>query len=286
MKISHFPNNLPNNADMVYPQVLDAMRSTDNIVENDMDADAALIWSVLWHGKMSANKCVWDHYRAQNKPVIVIEVGGLNRNQTWKLGINGINRDADFALEEYMPDDRVRKLNILMQNWNHDKDGEYILLCGQHGHSEQWRNMPDMGEYYRNTVAEIRKYSDRPIVLRSHPRYRENLHFGCDMEWFAQQGCEWNTPKHIEQTYDSFDLEHMLKHTYCVYSHSSNAGINSILQGVPAVVSQHSLAWDVGSYSVERLRRSPRHNWLNRLCYTEWFADEIHIQWNRLRSKL
>ena len=110
---------------MVYPQVLDAMRSTDNIVENDMDADAALIWSVLWHGKMSANKCVWDHYRAQNKPVIVIEVGGLNRNQTWKLGINGINRDADFALEEYMPDDRVRKLNILMQNWNHDKDGVF-----------------------------------------------------------------------------------------------------------------------------------------------------------------
>jgi len=286
MKISHFPNNLPGNADMVYPQLLDALKTTDTVVENDMDADAALIWSVLWFGKMSANRRVWDYYRAQNKPVIVIEVGGLHRNKTWKLGINGINRDADFGLEEYMPADRLAHLGILMQSWNHDGEGDYILVCGQHGHSQQWVNMPDMDEYYRNTVEKIRKYSDRPIVLRSHPRYRENLHFTCDMEWFAQQGCEWNIPKHIQQTYDSFDLEHMLKHTYCVYSHSSNAGINSILQGVPAVVSPHSLAWDVGSFSVERLRRGPRHNWLNRLCYTEWYADEIHIQWQRLRAKI
>ena len=56
-----------------------------------MDADAALIWSVLWFGQMGKNKEVWDRYRAQGKPVIVIEVGGLIRNETWKLGINGIN---------------------------------------------------------------------------------------------------------------------------------------------------------------------------------------------------
>ena len=107
MKISHFPNNLPGNANEVYPQLIDAIQATDTLVEGDMDADAALIWSVLWYGKMSANKRVWDHYRAQNKPVIVIEVGGLIRNTTWKLGINGINRDADFAVDAYMPGYRV-----------------------------------------------------------------------------------------------------------------------------------------------------------------------------------
>ena len=85
MKISHFPNNLPSNADEVYPNLIDAINKTDELVENDMNADAALIWSVLWYGKMSGNKKVWDHYRQQNKPVIVIEVGGLLRNKTWKL---------------------------------------------------------------------------------------------------------------------------------------------------------------------------------------------------------
>lgn len=284
MKISHFPNNLPGNADMVYPQVLDAMRTTDTVVENSMDADAALIWSVLWYGKMSANKHVWDHYRVQNKPVIVIEVGGLKRNQTWKLGINGINRDADFALEEYMPDDRRQKFSIVLQDWKHN--GDYVLVCGQHGHSEQWRNMPDMGTYYKQTVEQIREITDKPIVLRSHPRYRENLHFSCDMQWFKDQGCEWNIPKHIQQTYDSFDLEHMLKHTLFTVSHSSNAGIVSVIHGVPAVVSESSLAHEVGTKLDTWLSKPERHVWLNRLCYTEWYADEIHTQWRRLRNKL
>ena len=284
MKISHFPNNLPGNADMVYPQVLDAMRSTDTLVENDMDADAALIWSVLWFGKMSANKTVWDHYRAQNKPVIVIEVGGLHRNKTWKLGINGINRDADFALYEHMPDDRKQKLGVVLQDWKNA--GDYVLVCGQHGHSEQWRNMPDMNTYYKQTVEQIRKITDKPIVLRSHPRYRENLHFACDMQWFAQQGCEWNIPKHIQQTYDSFDLEHMLKHTLFTVSHSSNAGITSVMHGVPAVVSESSLAYEVGTAMGKWLSTPDRHVWINRLCYTEWYADEIHKQWSRLRDYL
>jgi hypothetical protein len=284
MKISHFPNNLPGNADMVYPQLLDALKTTDTVVENDMHADVALIWSVLWFGKMSANKAVWDHYRAQNKPVVVIEVGGLNRNKTWKLGINGINRDADFAIEEYMPDDRKQKLGIVLQDWRHT--GDYVLVCGQHGHSEQWRNMPDMNTYYKQTVEKIRKITDKPIVLRSHPRYRENLHFACDTEWFAQQGCEWNIPKHIQQTYDSFDLEHMLKHTLFTVSHSSNAGITSVIDGVPAVVSESSLAYDVGTAMGKWLSKPDRHVWINRLCYTEWYADEIHTQWSRLRDHL
>jgi hypothetical protein len=31
------------------------------------------------------NKLVWDHYRSQGKPVIVVEVNGLIRNKTWRI---------------------------------------------------------------------------------------------------------------------------------------------------------------------------------------------------------
>lgn len=284
MIVSHFPNNLPSNAKEVYPQLLEAIGATDTLVAGSMDADAALIWSVLWYGRMAGNKQVWDHYRAQNKPVIVIEVGGLIRNETWKLGINGINRDADFALETYMPDDRAKKLGIVLQPWK--QQGEYVLICGQHGYSEQWRNMPDMDTYYRNTITEIRKHTDKPIVVRSHPRYREGLHWSCDMAWYKDCDVTWNIPQHIQKTYDSFDLEHMLKHTYFTVSHSSNAGINSIIQGVPAVVSESSLAYDVGTKIGSWLSKPDRHNWINCLCYVEWFADEISIQWRRIRERL
>ena len=265
---------------MVYPQVLEAISSTDTLVANDMDADAALIWSVLWYGRMSGNKRVWEHFRNQGKPVIVIEVGGLIRNETWKLGINGINKDAQFMIPKDPGDERVKKLGLELKPWQ--TEGEYILICGQHGHSHQWHHMPDMDTYYKQTIEEIRLHSDKPIVVRSHPRFREGLHWSCDMDWYKQQGVTWNIPKHIQQTYDSFDLEHMLKHTHYVVSHSSNAGIHAIMNGVPAVVSTSSLAYLMGS-THDDLRRVDRTKWLNRLSYVEYRADEIGEQWQRLR---
>jgi hypothetical protein len=63
------------------------------------NADVAVIWSVLWRGRMEQYKKIWDRYRSQGKPVVV-EVGGLRRNKSFKIGINGINRDADFANQE------------------------------------------------------------------------------------------------------------------------------------------------------------------------------------------
>ena len=285
MKIAHFPNNLPTNQNMVYPQLIDAIKSTDELVEGNMDADAALIWSVLWFGKMSGNKRVWDHYRAQGKPVVVIEVGGLVRNETWKLGINGINRDADFALDVGINPDRVKQLGIEKAPWSCDQK-PYILVCGQHAHSLQWEGMPDMDTYFRNTVTEIRKHYDNPIVLRAHPRFRENLHFAIsDPEWYKEQGCEWNIAKHVQKTYDSFDLEDQLKETFMTVSFSSNAGVTSIIKGIPSVVSKHSLAWEMSS-TFNEVRCFSRSDWLAKMCNIEWRADEIGTQWLRTRQKL
>ena len=282
MRIAHFPGNLPNNKDMVYPQVLEAIRKTDSLVEYSMDADAALIWSVLWFGKMASNRRVWEHYREQGKPVIVIEVGGLSRNETWKLGINGINRDAEFGLSLGVNPDRVKKLGMETCTWQ-KTDKPYILVCGQHGHSLQWENMPAMETYFKNTVTEIRKYSDKPIVLRSHPRFRERIHFAVEDEnWFLNNNCEWNIAKHVQKTYDSFDLEDQLKETCYTVSYSSNAGISSIIQGIPSVVSEHSLAYDMSS-NFNELKYPDREDWLINMANVEYFADEIGSQWQRIR---
>ena len=288
MKIAHFPNFLPTNQDLVYPQLLDAIQSTDELVEGstrEADADAALIWSVLWFGKMSGNKQVWDKYRAAGKPVIVIEVGGLVRNGTWKLGINGVNRDADFALDVGVDPNRVKHLGIKTLPWVIE-DKPYILVCGQHAYSLQWQDMPDMDTYFRNTVEDIRHWSDKPIVLRAHPRYRERIHFPiADEQWYIDRNCEWQIAKKVQETYDSFDLEDQLKETNLTVSYSSNAGVNSIIQGIPAVVSKHSLAWDMTSTFKETMC-ARREKWLINMCNIEYLPEEIGTQWLRIRSKL
>lgn len=285
MKISVYPSQVPGNGLTLYRDLCDYINKTDQIVEGAMDADAALIWSVLWNGKMSRNHYVWKNYRGQNKPVIVIEVGGLIRNRTWKLSINGINRSAMFP-QVQLDYSRPKKLGIELKPWH---DGNYVLICGQHGKSEQWINMPPMDEYYKQTVSEVRKFTDRPIVIRSHPRYRENLFFKIDADFYRQHGVEWNSPKQVQQTYDSFDLEPLLAHCHCTISHSSNSGISSIIEGTPAIVSEESLAYDVANSSIasiENLNKPDREQWLVDLCHKEWLEEELEQAWINLRKLL
>ena len=37
---------------------------------------------------------------------------------------------------------------------------------------------------------------------------------------------------------------------------------------------------------LQPLAKPGRSNWLRRMSYTEWFADEIQEQWKRIRGKL
>ena len=66
----------------------------------------------------------------------------------------------------------------------------------------------------------------------------------------------------------------------------NNNNLNTEIPGVPSVVSESSLAYEVGSKMGKWLSKPERHVWLNRLCYTEWYADEIHTQWRRLRNRI
>ena len=286
MKISTWESCLPGNASNIYNKIMAAMRLTnDDLINQQFTGDAGFIWSVLWWGRMSRAKPVWQHYRSQNKPVIVAEVGGLVRDKTWRLSANGINRSAIFP-QVKLDVDRPKKLGLSLKPWH---DGEYILICGQHEKSEQWRGMPPMDEYYKSLILEIRKHSDRPIVIRSHPRYRENLFFKIDADFYKSFGVEWNTPKKIRNTPDSFDLESILPHCHCVISHSSNSGLSAIIAGTPAIISTESLAYDMGTSDISRIESLPRpdrEQWFLELCHKEWLEEELELAWVGLRSKL
>ena len=86
------------------------------VTESNMHADVAVIWSVLFHGRMTGNKPVWDYYRKTGRNVIVLEVGGINRGTTWKVGLNGINRDAYFG-PVGMDNSRVIQQGLSLKPW-------------------------------------------------------------------------------------------------------------------------------------------------------------------------
>ena len=103
MKIEAWPMHGPLNSKTIFKKFIQSLKDAGDevAVNRETNADVAVIWSVLWRGRMQGYKTVWERYRNTGRPVVVIEVGGLRRNLSFKIGINGINRDADFANHEF-----------------------------------------------------------------------------------------------------------------------------------------------------------------------------------------
>ena len=241
-----------------------------------------VIWSVLFNGRMAGNRTIWERNIQQQKPTIVLEVGGIKRGTTWKVGLNGINRDAFFG-DSGNDSSRRNLLGLEVKPWR--TSGEYILICGQHDKSLQWQGMPRMSNWFLQTYDEIRKHTDRPIIFRPHPRCRlEHIERG--LKHVYRQD-----PRHLNGTYDDFDMG--FDNVWATISYSSNPGIHSIIEGVPAFVSTHSLAYEAGNdidflHNIENPIRPDRQQWLNDYAHTEWTVEEISqgLPIKHLTSKL
>jgi len=234
-----------------------------SVTDSDTDSDVNVIWSVLFNGRMAPNKAVWE----QKKPTIVLEVGGIKRGTTWKVGINGINRDGYFGPGNN-DNSRSRSLGLFLKPWR--KEGKYILLCGQHDKSLQWKDMPRMSQWVIDIVTEIRKYSDRMIKFRPHPRCRLD-----SIEAYLPNVLR-QEPVQLSGTYDDFDMS--FEDVWATISWSSNPGIHSVINGVPAYTGPSSLAYDVSMQDLSTIEDPilpDREQWLNDYAWTEFTVEEI-----------
>ena len=284
MRIEAWPMHGPLNSKNIFAKFIKSMQDTgDEVhVNKETNGDVAVIWSVLWRGRMQSYKKIWEKYRNQGKPVVVLEVGGLRRNLSFKVGINGINRDADFANQEF-DDTRWPLFKQEMRPWN--QTGDLIVICGQHDSSEQWKGLPNMSSWLEKQVGEIRKYTTRPILIRPHPRNIINF----NEKKFTN--VKVRHPKRDYRTYDDTDFKATLERTWAVVNHSSNPAMEAVIKGIPVFVSESSLCHDVGNTKLHDINTPAmpnRYQWANKLSYTEWFEDEIEqgIPWARIRARL
>lgn len=273
MNIAYFPNQQALNAQPVIEAFLKGCKQLGiDTVQNSTQADAAVIWSVLWHGRMRQNESIYRLYRQQNKPVFVLEVGMLRRGLTWKLGLNGT---WEGCYPGAITPGRAQSLSLDLAPWNNA--GYNIVVACQRSDSEQWTGRPPVTTWLSETARTIRQYSDRPIVIRPHPRQRISNIPGCVIE----------SPQPILGTYDSFNYDHCLKSAWAVVNYNSGPGPQAILNGVPAFVGESSLAASVGNLNladIENPLKPDRTAWLESLAHTEWTIPEIEsgLPLNRL----
>jgi len=234
-------------------------------VENQT-ADVDVIWSVLWNGRMHKNKAIWDTAMDSQKTIIVLEVGGLKRGYTWRLGLNGVNNAGYFG-EKGNDSTRRKKLGIELTEWKNN-DGP-ILIASQHNKSGQWKNDRQMYNWLSDTISQIQTLTDKQIILRPHPR--------CNIaNNFENKNIVIQRPKKIIQSYDDYDLT--FSNIHCVINWSSNPGIQAAISGIPVFVGPYSLAYEVSNKNLDTILnpfKPDRTQWINDLVYTEWTTSEI-----------
>ena len=172
--IAYFPNQCALNSHPVMNAVLDVLQGSGILTqENSMDSDAAVIWSVLWNGRMRANKDVYEHYRSQGKPVIIVEVGALYRGTTWKISVNNTTADGYYGHTENLDWDRPRKLGISLAEPVFNRPE--ILIAAQHQNSLQVAEQSSVEAWIYKQIIRLKQFTDRPIIVRPHPRSKLNL---------------------------------------------------------------------------------------------------------------
>ena len=284
MKIEVWTKHGPLNSKSIFKAFIKSLEQAgDQVFENQsVNGDVAVIWSVLWKGRMQGYQQIWKEFQKKGKPIVVLEVGGLRRNKSFKVGINGINRDADFANQEF-DDKRWPLFGYELRPWN--PTGDLIVICGQHDSSEQWKRLPRMSAWIEQQIIEIRRYTNKPILVRPHPR---NI-ISFDEKKFYN--VKVRLPKRDFRTYDDTDFKATLEKTWAVVNHSSNPAMEAVIRGIPVFVSESSLCHDVGNTNLADINKPAmpnRHTWANKLSYTEWFEDEIEqgLPWARVKARL
>lgn len=249
--VTYFPLQCAQNSGPVMSAAISALQKHGfKVVPNQLDADIAVIWSVLWAGRLEPNREIYELYRTTNRPVICIEVGALRRGITWKIALNHVNALGYYGHRENLDHNRPQKLGIALAERRNNCN--QILVAAQHSQSLQLQGV-DQEAWLAD---QINKYANgKKVIVRPHPRCP------LDRSRFPQD-VVWQQPRKLANTYDSFDIDWDFD---TVINYNSGPGIQAVIAGVPVVVDQTSLAYGV----------TDRQQWLIEICHTEYTVEEI-----------
>lgn len=245
------------------------------------DCDVAVILG-SWKNRDRDHHAVRNSIVENSKCFVVIETPLLNRvvgstNTHHRIGVNGfLNNHGKFYLSNN-PGDRREDLGIRWKGWNHNKDGHILLMLQLPGDASL-RGI-NIYDWTKQTISRIRKYSNKKIVIRTHPAH--NLKDTDEFYKFAYELLVKNL--NIEFSLGNEKLiNEDLEKAYCTVAYTSGSSIDSIIAGIPVLTADPgNFAFEISSNyleDIENLKLAPAdivEQWINNLTYSQWSVDEI-----------
>lgn len=168
----------------------------------------------------------------------------------WRMIPNGLheNKVSDY------PNDRARSLGLDLKEWR--KSGSHILIAPSSDTLTRWITGQLANDWMKDTVTELKKHTDRPIVIRRKPR--KNGISGPMVE--------------------TKSVADDLKDCWAVITLASIVGVEAAVAGIPVISHAASATGPISTdqlSNIEKPRLPERQAWLNTLTYRQFTKEEI-----------
>lgn len=157
--------------------------------------------------------------------------------------------------------------------------GDHILICLQRNGGWSMRGMNVM-QWCHNVIAELRKHTDRTIVVRGHPGDKGTRNY-----------LKINLPGVVVSSNPDF-LQDM-KNAWAVITFNSSPGVAAAIEGIPVFVTdpvpQRSQAFDIANLDLSQIERPvmpDRLNWIRRVSMSHWNFEDLRTgaAWKHMRE--
>lgn len=236
------------------------------------------------------------------KPFLVIEEGVFRQYSQYKrVGWWNYKRNKGNFNNENVDNIRwnqfLKNTGLKIKDWK--SPGDNILIMGQSEGDSSLIEMIESGyvtffDWVKDTIIEIRKYSDRKIIFRPHPQnlinYNEEIYL-LNKKYKRIELSQNQITSNYEDTQNGGkSLYQDLKDAYCVITLTSNSAIEAVCEGIPIfVLDEGSMAYDIAHHNLSEIENLNYNidisSWCNKIAYTSWTEDEVRegIVWNHLR---
>lgn len=194
-----------------------------------------------------------------------------------RYSFNGVFPTIGIYCDSNIDPTRWAKIskNLNLQLKDYRITGDHILLCLQRNGGWSMGTY-DVQDWSLSTITEIRKYSDRKIILRGHPgdksarQYLDPTHPLCKLKGF----------KNVEFSSNGSSLLDDLKNAWAVVNHNSSPVVGAAIEGFPIFVTDpnKSQCKDIANTNladIENPKLYNREGWVQRISMSHWNFDEL-----------
>lgn len=172
-----------------------------------------------------------------------------------------------------------RDYNMDLEPWR--KDGNHILICLQRNGGWSMGDT-DVMQWCNYTIKRLRKFTDRPILVRAHPGDRRAKDY-LKLKW----------PNVIVSRNENIMQDFI--NCWAVITYNSSPGVAAAIEGIPVFVTDEnpkvSQAYDIANFDLKRIENPEmpeRIEWIHKIAMCHFNFKDLRegTAWNIIKEYL